>query len=456
MIFRFMSFIFIFIAFDAMAEIYYVSNTGSNADPGTSAEPWQTLQYAADNLSSTTGHTVIVENGLYAPFHVTQDRTVNTRVIFKTRNKLGARITSSESYNSKDASIHVNGDYVTIDGFDVAPTGITAGSFQRGIRASGVLGNFIEGIIIRNNRITGAGLGITTSFANDPLIEYNECRNSVDQHGIYVANSGDRPIIRGNILHHNNFAGLHMNGDASLGDDGIISEAIIENNIIYHNVVGRSSTAAINMDGVQNSIVRNNLIFDESYQGIANFREDGGAGSIGNRILNNTLIMTSSANHALKFRNGSTNGYVRNNILIQQGGTGTALALDVASMPGINSDYNIIIHTVNSALAIENYNGLSAWQNTTGQDTHSFSVTGTSATNILSKIFVNPGTDPSTANYELLANSPALDAGITVTDASLDMNAISRPSGSAYDLGAYEYITGDVMPIPQNVSIIKN
>ena len=51
-----------------------------------------------------------------------------------------------------------------------------------------------------------------------------------------------------------------MNGDVSLGGDGIISNALVENNVIYDNGLGGGS--GINCDGVQDSVIRNNLIYN--------------------------------------------------------------------------------------------------------------------------------------------------------------------------------------------------
>lgn len=438
----------------AFAATYYVATNGNNGNSGSSSSPWLTIQYAADRVSP--GDTVIVRNGTYSPFHITRDGTSGNRIIIRSENALGATINGSESYGGRDAGIHITSEYITIDGFNVACSGSPASNpGERGIRLSGDSSNFKEAVIIRNNKVTGAGwVGITTSYANDVIVENNEVSNAIVQHGIYIANSGDRPIVRGNIIHSNNQAGLHMNGDGDSPGDGVISHAIVENNIIYNNSSGASSSA-INMDGVNYSIIRNNLLFNNHSQGITNFRGDSNLASTDNQILNNTIIMSSPAYHALKFRNGSINGYVRNNIIIQQG-TGDALALDNESMPGIDSDYNIIIHTTSSGAAIENYSGLSDWQSSTGQDQNSFTVTGSSTTDILSKIFVNPVNDFNTADYSLNSTSSAINAGITVEDASKDINDYNRPLGSAFDIGAYEYGGSDIMPTPQNVRIDEN
>ena len=53
--------------------------------------------------------------------------------------------------------------------------------------------------------------------------------------GIYVADSSDYPIVKGNHLHHNTAIGLHMNGDINSGGDGTISHALVDGNMIHDN-----------------------------------------------------------------------------------------------------------------------------------------------------------------------------------------------------------------------------
>ena len=42
-------------------------------------------------------------------------------------------------------------------------------------------------------------------------------------------------------------------------------------------------------------------------------------------------------------------------------------------------------------------------------------------------------------NYHLTSTSPAINAGIASNAPSTDYDGVSRPQGSAYDIGAYEY-----------------
>ena len=57
-------------------------------------------------------------------------------------------------------------------------------------------------------------------------------------------------------------------------------------------------------------------------------------------------------------------------------------------------------------------------------------------------------TDPMLANatyapydFHLRSGSPAIDSGVAVSAAATDLEDISRPQGSAHDLGAYEWIS---------------
>jgi parallel beta-helix repeat protein len=123
-------------------------------------------------------------------------------------------------------------------------------------------------VIIRGNTGDLNGRwGILTGFSDDILIENNVMSRSQAEHGIYVSNSGDRPVIRKNVVWGNRANGIHMNSDVSQGGDGIISGALVEANTIYGNGLGSGSD--INCDGVQSSVFRNNLLYNNHASGIS-------------------------------------------------------------------------------------------------------------------------------------------------------------------------------------------
>lgn len=430
---------------NVFAANYYVAPAtagGNDGNAGTQASPWATLQKAANTVSP--GDVVTVADGTYSPFYVSRSGQSSAPIVFRAANQHAATISGNISYGGRWAGIHITGSYITIDGFRVESSGI-AGRRERAVRVSGEAGSPIFGVVIRNNIVrNGYWCGITTSHVNDVVVEYNEVSGAREDNGIYIGNSGDNPIVRYNTVYDNWLAGIHMNGDLSVGGDGVISNALVEGNIIYDNT--RLDGGAINMDGVTNSIIRNNLLFNNHLNGITNFQADGGEASHSNQILNNTVIMPSTGRHALSFRNGSINGYVRNNILINLG-SNDAMAIDQASWSGFDSDYNIYSE-VEGPDGVER--SVASWkQQYPNLDQNSIQAPA------LTDLFVNPVNDPVTADYRLLASSAAVDRGVSVANAAMDILKQQRPSGAAYDIGAYEYVSGTALRAPANVRITK-
>lgn len=67
--------------------------------------------------------------------------------------------------------------------------------------------------------------------------------------------------------------------------------------------------------------------------------------------------------------------------------------------------------------------------------------------------FINIGS----SNFHLAADSPAIDMGTTITELTSDKDGVSRPQGSGWDIGAYEYVSGvdATAPIaPSGLSVI--
>jgi parallel beta-helix repeat protein len=172
--------------------------------------------------------------------------------------------------------------YITIDGlrsFNANRAAVRIDNSPNITVQNGVFGN-------------NATWGIFTDFSDHLLLQYNECYGSVTQHGIYVSNSGDWPIVRGNRLHDNAGAGVQLNADASQGGDGIITGALLENNVIYNN--GSAGGSGINLDGVQGSTIRNNLLYNNHASGITMFQTDGAQGPSGDFVYHNTIVMAAN------------------------------------------------------------------------------------------------------------------------------------------------------------------
>jgi parallel beta-helix repeat protein len=398
---------------------FYVATTGSDSAAGGSANPWRTLQYAADRVAA--GDTVIVRSGTYSGFTLYTDGTAANRIVFDADPGVTINARSSTTAASHGAINLEGADYVTVDGFNVVMA--TTGSVNSNIRS---VGN--TGAIIRNNTIDNAKVwGILTGFSENVLIENNTISDTQEQHGIYVGNSADNPIIRGNTVTNSRLCGIQINSDRFAGGDGIITGALVEGNTLLNNA--NFGGASVNFDGVQNSVLRNNVIYG-SRNGIALYKTDGAEGAKNNKILGNTIVFPANVGFwAVSIVGGSTGTKLFNNVLYRQAsGSYGSIGIDPDCVTGFESDYNAVVDKFNRNTFNDAPVTFAQWKAQTGQDAHSFLATP-------AQLFV----DPANHDYRLKAGSPAINAGINRSDLTTDILGNSRPSGGATDVGAYEY-----------------
>ena len=228
--------------------------------------------------------------GAGAGFNLTTSGTAAARITFAANPAAAAGsvvVNQPNPWNNRDGINLEGASYVTVQGFTVT------GQPRAGIRS--VVNEFV---VIRNNVADANTVwGIFSGFSSDLLIENNQASRSAQQHGIYVSNSADRPVIRGNAVFENFGSGIQINADVLAGGgDGVISNAVVEKNVLRAN--GAGGGASINLDGVQDSDIRNNVIDGGRASGIALFRQNGATGSMNNRIVNNTIVVDNSLNTA--------------------------------------------------------------------------------------------------------------------------------------------------------------
>lgn len=394
---------------------YYVSNAGMDSNTGlTSNEAFETLQKAADVV--TAGDTVFVIGGTYTGFDIRNvNGAPNQLIVFIASNK-DAVINNKGPLREDGINIE-NADYIEVNGFKVS--GMTNGG--NGIRVVTSDHCIVRNCSCNNN----AERGIFTGFTDDILIEYNVCTNSIDEHGIYVSNSSDRPIIRYNECYGNNNIGIHMNGDLSAGGDGIISDAQVYGNILHDN----NQAAGINMDGCENPIVYNNLIYNNhTAQGIALFQGDGAIPTQGAKIFNNTIIVPSDGRWGILVTTGSNIGTkIYNNIIINEHAWRGCITVEDTT--GFSSDFNILQDKMSNS-GDGSTDSLTAWQSL-GLDIHSILADPQSA------IFV----DSAGNDYHLAPTSQAINTGTSIVsiEVGIDFNGDIRPQGTEYDIGCYEF-----------------
>lgn len=405
---------------------YYLDPNGLDENDGSQVSPWATIQHAVDHVAP--GDRILLLSGTYAGARIEQSGTAEAWITLQAAPGANVLIDSPGANNKHDSNLEFEtweGEetvaYWVVEGLEVA------NAPYWGIDIRGNEDNHSHDFVIRNNLVHDNGLdtgksGIFFAFVDDVLVEGNESYAN-GEHGIYLSNSGDRFVVRGNTLHFNHNCGLHMNGDLESGEDGIISDGVVEENVIFENGVG--GCAGINMDGVTDAIIRNNLLYQNHASGIALFQENGAVCTQNVQILNNTIVQAEDGRWAIYISDDEcVNNKIFNNIILTFHDWRGSIVIPSTGIPGFESDYNLIMNRF-SADDDESVLSLSEWQ-ALGYDTNSFVVTP-------NDLFV--GSD----DYHLLPDSLGVDGGSTLLDVKTDIEGRMRPQGGAYDIGAFEY-----------------
>ncbi|MBI5538323.1 MAG: right-handed parallel beta-helix repeat-containing protein [Deltaproteobacteria bacterium] len=395
----------------ALPEVRCVDDT-----PGATQE-YSTIQAAAD--ATKAGDSVVVWEGTYAGFQVDASGAQGQPIYFYAT---GGSVLINQPASTGDGIRLQNVSHVVIDGFHVQ------GVPERCIAARGATPDTpMVGIVVRRNLCEQAGVeGFYLSEISSSLVEGNEVASTglsgdARSHCVYLANAGsDNTTLRNNVLHGCKNAesnGIHFNGDLSVGGDGIISGLVVEGNRIYD-----TGQNGLNMDGVQDSLVQNNIIFGNARNAMRAYAIDGAQGPKNLHVVSNTLVALTSG-WGVKFSEDLGGHVVFNNILL---GADGAISMDAS--PGFQSDYNVVTDQL-SGDGENNILPLAGWQ-ALGFDAHSL-VSAEAA------LFVAPGSD-----YKLKAGAPAIDKGTPSFGGqqapTVDFFGTARPQGAAFDIGAHE------------------
>jgi predicted glycoside hydrolase/deacetylase ChbG (UPF0249 family) len=298
--------------------------------------------------------------------------------------------------------------HAILEGFNIAGAtgpGLPLVGPRAGIMLDGDFGR--SGLLAHHIAIVGnfshnhRKWGLHSTDTHTVLLQDNLFAFSAQEHSAYASDGSDDYVIRRNVFFGSNAGGLQCNIDTVssfhevLKNDafrdypaerpsrswaqGLVRRAtelfgrdnfpdgrgtgfIIEDNVMNQN--GKAGGGSLNLAGLQNSLIQNNLIYGNVNHGIALW-DDGNPydeaqvepgpqsasevegpndlplwGCHSNRIRNNTVLLANKQRAALQFRNGSWGGRVRNNVLVNDGGP--ALQVFNTSVYRLDSTANVV------------------------------------------------------------------------------------------------------------------
>lgn len=371
--------------------------------PATAAEirlrPGDAFDAAAARLKA--GDTLVVEAGVYTNGWTVNGLKGTAEAPIVIRGEAGAVL---QPVHEREGIVFWGepSEHVTIEGLTVY-----------GARRAGVIVSGSRQVTIRGCTILSNGVwGVQTSLSESILIEDCDIGGSQAEHGIYFSTT-DAPVVRNSRIFDNASCGIHMNGDKSEGGDGMISGALIEDCRIYGN--GSKGGAAVNMDGVERSTLRRNLLYKNEAGGMVSFVQNGARSGEGNVFVNNTIAFDRGRGRfGISIQGRAASATVERNIVVT--GTGPALWVDRRSAEGLRSDGNVFwVLTQKPPFMVDGSPmPLPVWQRATRQDRRSM---------VGAPGFVAPTQN----DYRLDYDAPALGMGAGCFDEGKEVAPPSKP-----------------------------
>ena len=443
----------------ARAAEYHVDSNSlvpGNGD-GSAANPWKQLSFAT---GLAAGDVVNVRSGTYDPFAITNlSGAAGNPITFRVLPGHTATINGGLNDGGNRDGIRIrDSSHLVIEGFSLVGTsdpatsraGISVQSSALGSRLGNgqVSGNHTD-VVLRNNTVGSYGKwGVFTAYVNDLRVEGNSLSGTRDEHGLYISNASTGHVVRSNTVFNNAKSGIQLNGDFAFGGGGIISNSVVENNVVFGNGGGSPGFSggggALNNEGVQDSVFRNNVLFDNHASGIVLWIGQNGApdanSSNNNLVVNNTVIQAADGRAAMNIDQGFGNTLL-NNIFFHPGPVNFKDAIQITTTTtGTVSDFNLVSGNLELAGTDRTF---AQWQALTGGDADSGVLT---LADVMGGMFADYGNN----DFRLtsLLNNPAVDTGAAGlngwTAAMFDHLGAARPFGAGFDIGAFE-----LAPVPE-------
>ncbi|MFK7847561.1 MAG: DUF1565 domain-containing protein, partial [Rhodothermales bacterium] len=401
----------------SVADTFYVDPSGNNANPGTSAQPWRTIQYAVTKV--TPGDIVMVGDGVYREkVIITRSGTQDNYIVLKAINQWGPKVEIAEG--GKTDGIKIAANYITVDGFEIYDPN----------PGNGRIGNCItvwenHHINILNNKVYNCGgAGIQVGRFDHVHVENNTAYGNAKYNpnqssgiGFFQARAVDNApgyhVIVRNNRSYNNINIVLSNHKPGETTDG--------NGIIVDNFYNEGAT---NVSFPHRTLIENNLSYGNGGKGIHLFKSDH-VDVFNNTAYHNNNDTKSTATWRAELSLVYAKDTVwRNNIGVANPGQGALewnRAMLIARAEDMVWEKNIT------------FNG------TAGNESINFSGTSVTLSDLSNNLLgVNPMlNDPSSGDFGLRANSPAIDAGTDLIVSFFDIDYKTKEAGKV-DIGAFE------------------
>lgn len=378
----------------AQGATYYVSLTGSDSNPGTLSKPFRTFSKAVSPLRP--GDTLYIRGGLWT-----------TQLDLQKNN-----ISGTSSGWIKIAGYP--GETVTIRYAEPITNGYGP------IKARGTRGY----LIFENLTLDGINMPNKSGWQFPKENHHFTLRNLVIKNfkfnGLYIEANNVQVV---NCTIHNQISASGSTGERWYGiyyHHG--ANGLIQGNKIYSNPGG----GLIAYPGpISNLIIRNNAIYNN------NRLSSSPMGGIHVQGSSSTPISSTQIFNNLVYRNGTSTSGHANGIKIADYTNGTKVWNNTVYG---NKTYGLFIgvNATTSKTVVQN--------NVSYGNSYGNYYNGGSSTTYTNNLTTDPKfVSPSSNNFQLQSTSPAINKGAILSGVPNDYRNYSRPRGSSYDIGGYEY-----------------
>jgi hypothetical protein len=457
----------------ALDNFYYVSQNhpqASDANPGTESAPWLTIQHAAD--VAQPGDTIVVYPGSYDRVTVNEGGTPGQYVTFKGLNVPDQSLVDPDALFDPANPVPVLGNptvNAVMRGFSLQPVYLDPDPVAY-VR--------IENFEITN--ISGAGYSGASAILMRNTMHVQIVSNLIHDvnpaaYGVGIQASGQDNVgnvIRGNTLYHVQGVGISI-----VGRNWLVEENEISHGLDVNTITGEydgSDTDALRFFG-SGHLIRHNHMHDylleeqlgephiDCFQTFSVYPESQFAHHIlveGNTCDNfGQMFMvedqseesgTGNVVHHITFRNnvlrgaravainGSVDHFTFVNNVVAESHYG---AIGLGNSPYLTLANNIFYNNGSGSQIIDedskvgtvwdyniHYPDFDRPPKQPEYDQHSL-------------FGIDPRfVDPAAGDFRLRVDSPAIDVGMALPELNYDMNAVGRPQGWAWDIGAHEAV----------------